>query len=442
MLIGIPLAAALGPPSRAAVVHEFSLQETGILALGQVWGVAADADGFIYATDTGAHRIVKFTPTGSPVKAWGTEGSGAGQLYFPTGVATGTSAVNGASRIYAVDNGNHRIVTFNENGKFLAAFGSEGSASNQFLNPTSIAALSFPKTGKTEPGTQELCVTDTRNDRVSCFTEQGQWLKSFTCADCPGGVFQSPEGIAVRRLEGGAIRYYVTDLYPGRIVVLNTFGKHVQTIGGPGQSFELEFPDDLAVDAEGNVYVTNTSFDNGRVMKFDPDGKLVFTFRDTPSGPLISPHGIAIDSAGDLIVANFFEVAVHKFAIKPPRIAVQYFLLDPDDSRAARKEGQELFLYTYYNGVERYNDAAVSCNTQFSIKINADGRPWLIRTALANMPVGHVHRRFKLPLSNAQLTRIIDAINDRIAVWIKTELTAKCTGDEPRVTATSRTRLN
>ena len=50
-------------------------------------GVAVASDGSVYVTDSGNHRIQKFTSEGVFVSKWGTEGTGDGQFIQPATVA-------------------------------------------------------------------------------------------------------------------------------------------------------------------------------------------------------------------------------------------------------------------------------------------------------------------------------------------------------------------
>ncbi len=75
--------------------------------------------------------------------------------------------------------------------------------------------------------------------------------------------------------------------------------KHEQT--DPG-TFSL--PEGVAVDDDGNVYVTDTF--NNRVEIFDADGKFISMFGKNGDGPgdLERPKGIAVDSDGHIWVVD------------------------------------------------------------------------------------------------------------------------------------------
>ena len=49
--------------------------------------VAVDREGFVYVTDSGNHRVQKFTRDGTFVLQWGGQGTGPGEFVKPTGIA-------------------------------------------------------------------------------------------------------------------------------------------------------------------------------------------------------------------------------------------------------------------------------------------------------------------------------------------------------------------
>jgi DNA-binding beta-propeller fold protein YncE len=84
--------------------------------------------------------------------------------------------------------------------------------------------------------------------------------------------------------------------------------------GGPATSASLRGPADVAVDADGNLYIADTF--NACIRRVDADG-IITTFAGTPEqhgfggdgGPpgealLDRPYGIAFNAAGDLFIAD------------------------------------------------------------------------------------------------------------------------------------------
>ena len=93
--------------------------------------------------------------------AWGSLGSGYGQLNGPTGIA-----VDGSGNVYVTENGFRvtlnpfsRIQEFDEDGRFLSAWGSFGSANGQFRYPSGVAV----------DGSGNVFVLDQGNARIEKF---------------------------------------------------------------------------------------------------------------------------------------------------------------------------------------------------------------------------------------------------------------------------------
>jgi DNA-binding beta-propeller fold protein YncE len=77
-----------------------------------------------------------------------------------------------------------------------------------------------------------------------------------------------------------------------RVLVFKTGSeKPLHVIGRPGG---LWFPNGIAVDGDGNVYVADSN--NGRVQIFDSEGKLASSIaRGVGEGDLGLPRGVALD---------------------------------------------------------------------------------------------------------------------------------------------------
>jgi DNA-binding beta-propeller fold protein YncE len=84
--------------------------------------------------------------------------------------------------------------------------------------------------------------------------------------------------------------------------------KHTLTTPG-----DFSAPTNVAVDADGNVYVTDTL--NSRVEIFDADGHFISTFGKPGDGPgyFFKPKGIAVDSDGHIWVADQYQDRVQVY---------------------------------------------------------------------------------------------------------------------------------
>lgn len=154
-------------------------------------GSALDAAGNLWVTDAGGangkgHQVFKFNPDGRVLMTLGKAGvAGDGPDTFdqPTDVAI---APNGD--IFVADGhrhsdtgapGNNRIVHFSKEGKFIRAFGSKGSGPGQIREPHSIA---FDSLGR-------LFVADRINNRIEILDQDGNFLAQWTQFGRPSGLF-------------------------------------------------------------------------------------------------------------------------------------------------------------------------------------------------------------------------------------------------------------
>ena len=89
----------------------------------------------MYVTDAGNNRIQIFDSNGNFITAWGSKGSGEGQLDTPHDIA-----VDPSRNVYVAEQGNFRIQKFDSKGNFITTWGSEGTGDTQFSDPHSVAA--------------------------------------------------------------------------------------------------------------------------------------------------------------------------------------------------------------------------------------------------------------------------------------------------------------
>ena len=113
---------------------------------------------------------------------------------------------------------------------------------------------------------------------------------------------------------------YVVDTQQDQVLVYDADSlKLLRRIGTGGKNHFLTTPGDfgapqcVAVDKDGNVYVTDTM--NNRVEIFDADGKFISQFGKAGDGPgyFTRPKGIAIDGDGHIWVADSMQDRLQVF---------------------------------------------------------------------------------------------------------------------------------
>jgi sugar lactone lactonase YvrE len=145
------------------------------------------------------------------------------------------------------------------------------------------------------------CV-DTNTDSLNC------GVCAYTCFDpavCSGGECVDAATLAVSAHQ--AVSAHV------KFILCNNYSYITQwgTKGtGNGQ---FEFPNGIAVDSSGNVYVTDYGIN--RVQKFDSTGVYITKWGNYGSGngQFYLPIGIAVDSSGNVYVADRGNHRVQKF---------------------------------------------------------------------------------------------------------------------------------
>src|SRR5579863_4587068 len=156
-----------------------------------------------------------------------------------------------------------------------------------------------------------LFVSDGRMHRVMIFNAKHEVENQITEG------LQDPVGLA---LDTNNRFLYVVDTQQDQVIVYDADTlKLLRRIGTGGKSHYLTTPGDfgapqgVALDADGNVYVTDTL--NDRVEIFDADGNFISTFGKAGDGPgyFARPKGIAVDSDGHIWVADQMQDRLQVF---------------------------------------------------------------------------------------------------------------------------------
>ncbi len=222
----------------------------------------------------------------------GVSGEGPGQLKQPRDMAIAPDG-----RIYVADTGNHRIQVFDADGSFAFGWGSFGEGDGQFNEPWGIAVANDGR----------VYVVDTWNHRVQVFDADGKFLKkwgAFVSTDGQlgqQGVFWGPRDIAIDA-NGNLL---VTDTGNKRVQIFDAEGNPVTQFGGAGiEAGYFDEPVGVAVGPDGSVYVADTW--NTRVQKFDASYQLVKEWPVpgwTDQNIFTKPY-IAVDSKGTVYASD------------------------------------------------------------------------------------------------------------------------------------------
>jgi DNA-binding beta-propeller fold protein YncE len=218
-------------------------------------GAFAGPDDTIFCADDGTHTITKFTSEGKllmtlgvpgkPSRKWGGE---------PFNRPTHAAVSRNTGDIFVSDGyGNSRIHKFSADGRLLLSWGEPGIDPGQFIRPHNIAV----------DADDRVLVADRECHRVQLFDSSGKFITMWNNIHRPDGMTIGPDGnIYIGELNGmGGV-----DDAPGlghRVSILSPRGRLLARIGHPEEGEEpgkFIAPHGIAVDSRGDIYVGEVSF--------------------------------------------------------------------------------------------------------------------------------------------------------------------------------------
>jgi sugar lactone lactonase YvrE len=278
--------------------------------------VTSAADGTVYIVDA-INMVVRKVDSNGTISTFagkgGTTGAFAGDggpatqanLNVPTGVA-----VDSAGNVYIADRGNGRVRKVNTSGIITTVAGSGVNyGPDQDGLPATQVTLHWPQTVAIDKNGDLLISDENRIRRVT------------------GGIMTTVSGSGAMRVAGMAVdqlgNIYYADEYGAQVKMAGSGGVIAGSgqvgysgDGGPAVAAKLMSPEDVAVDASGNVYIADQGNYRVRVVS----AGTIRTYAGTGSattgdgGPasqasVADPSKVAFDSQGNYY---FAELSHHK----------------------------------------------------------------------------------------------------------------------------------
>ena len=308
--------------------------------------VAVDTAGNLFIADTYNHRIRKVTPTGiiSTVAGTGTRGSGgdgspaiAAQLNDPAGVA-----VDAAGNLLIADTYNHRIRKVTPTGIISTVVGTGVQGFSGDGGPATAAELNYPLDVAADTAGNLFIVDYLRIRKItpagvisSVVGTGTDWEHAGFSGDggpATAAQLNHPAGVAV----DGAGTLFIADTYNRRIRMVTSAGV-ITTVagtgifgfsgdGGPATSAQLSEPWGVAVDGAGNLLIADSR--NSRIRKVNPVGTIGTIagigvpgfsgdFAPAASARLNFPSSVVVDSTGNLFIADSSNHCIRKVGADP-----------------------------------------------------------------------------------------------------------------------------
>jgi DNA-binding beta-propeller fold protein YncE len=259
----------------------------------EVADVAIDSQDRVYVFNRSEHPMMVFDRQGNFLTSWGE-----GIFKRPHGITPGPD-----DTLYCADDGDHTVRKCTLDGRVLMTLGKPGQpaplqSGRPFNRPTKVAM--DPKNGG-------FYVSDGYgNSRVHKYSPDGKLLFSWGEAGTDPGQFNIVHSVCTDR--DGYV--YVTDRENHRLQVFDSKGKYVTQWNNMHRACGLHISDgeqqlvyigELATALAINKDVPNIG---PRVSIYTLEGELLVRLGDRNPGSFLnrfwSPHGIVVDSRGDI----------------------------------------------------------------------------------------------------------------------------------------------
>jgi uncharacterized protein (TIGR03437 family) len=305
--------------------------------------VAVDSSGNVYIADTANAYIREVTVLTGEINYIAGDGSigfsGDGGYATSAGlIAPFALTVDSSGNVYFAENGDSRIREINA--KTLDISTVAGNGTNGYSGDGSTASsgqLNSP-TGVVVDSSGNLYIADTLNARIRKVTSGGTMSTfagngTLSYSGDGGAAIQAqlnaPEGVAA----DAAGNFYVADTLNNVVRKVSTNGTIANFAGkggagnsgdgGAATSAQLNGPQGLAVDASGNLFIADTL--NAKVRKVSTSGVITTVAGSGTPGyggdggaaanaQLNLPLSVAVDTAGNLYIADFGNSRVRKVA--------------------------------------------------------------------------------------------------------------------------------
>lgn len=284
---GRDLPVVLPPESKYQMVDPWAQVPNGPAWGSGVTWVAVDAKQNVFVLRRRSPNVLVFDAAGKFLRSWGD-----GLFKWAHGLR-----VDRGGFIWATDGQDHLVYKFSPDGKILLTLGEKGVPGNDgahFNRPTDVAVAV----------NGDVFVSDGYgNSRVAKFTAAGKFVKSWGTKGTGPSEFNLPHAIVIDQRG----RVLVADRQNNRIQVFDQEGRFLDQWGNSGRPYGMELTND------DKLYLADAETGNITVLDAKTGQQL-----EVLTG-IGEPHGIAIDSSGNLFTAMVNNQVLLKLAPKNSR---------------------------------------------------------------------------------------------------------------------------
>ena len=351
-------------------------------------GLAVDNQGNVYIADTLNNKIKKLDPNGNLTDLGGS---------FSLGNSAVGMAADASGNLYIADYNNGLIKKRDSIGVFTTIAGDGGTGNNQYLGPIAAAGVSLVRPmGMSLDQSGNLYIADKGNSSIRKLQLSSSFISTTAgragtlagrSAEFSGdggqaidADLQYPFGVAVDSVRNVI---YIADTYNHRIRKVDSLGVITTVVGsingtgdagnfdqnpqgfrgdgGAATSAQLDSPRSVAVDSAGNLYIADTG--NNRIRKVDTNGIITTVAGggyvgysgdggEATIAKLGLPHAVVCDSAGNLYIADTYNNVIRKVTFATTSVDTTFTTLAGTAGSQGSADGTgSAALFNYPNGV-------------------------------------------------------------------------------------------
>ena len=302
-------------------------------SLSSPLGVSVDGLGNILIADTGSNHVRDVAAASQIITtvAGGGSGGDGGEATSATTVGPWAVAVDWRGDLFIADSPEERIRRVDSLTRLITTEAGDGNwGYSGDGGPATGATMNWPE-GVALDARGNLFISDAGNARIrrvdaltgiiTTVAGDGNWGYSGDGGPATSASLDYPGGVALDR-HGNL---FIADTESTRIRRVDAVTGDIGTVagngnwgyggdGGPATSAELDYPEGVAVDDNGNLFIADTF--NDRIRRVDAKTAIITTIAGNGSwgfsgdgGPataasLDNPYGVALDTLGNLFIAD------------------------------------------------------------------------------------------------------------------------------------------